>query len=233
MSKSNMKNTATTGLASIVMISLAMYLGVMGKPTEMGLIIAACSISIAFLNLDRIQKFKGAGFEAEMRQAVEEAHATVEQLRTLAATSTESTLTTLMSGNFFDGTTLDHRLSMHDKLVECLQHLGVSQKQIGEARHMWNKGVGVIYHRAISHALADRKEKNIVNPDATPERIAAAKEFQELLKFERWDAPSSQEMRAFIQVKGLLTKQISELLSDYAYFEKTGQIKRRDIFVTL
>jgi hypothetical protein len=122
---------------------------------------------------------------------------------------------------------------MHDKLVECLQHLGVSQKQIGEARHMWNKGVGVIYHRAISHALADRKEKNIVNPDATPERIAAAKEFQELLKFERWDAPSSQEMRAFIQVKGLLTKKISELLSDYAYFEKTGQIKRRDIFVTL
>jgi hypothetical protein len=233
MSKSNMKNTATTGLASIVMVSLAMYLGVMGKPTEMGLIIAACSISIAFLNLDRIQKFKGAGFEAEMRQAVEEAHATVEQLRILAATSTESTLTTLMSGSFFDGTTLDHRLSMHDKLVECLQHLGVSQKQISEARHMWNKGVGVIYHRAIRHALADRKEKNIVNPDATPERTAAATEFQELLKFERWDAPSSQEMRAFIQVNGLLTEQISELLSDYAYFEQTGQIKRREVFIML
>ena len=215
------------------MVSLAMYLGVMGKPTEMGLIIAACYISIAFLNLDRIQKFKGAGFEAEMKQAVEEAHATVEQLRTLAATSTESTLSTLMSGNFFDGTTLDHRLAMHDKLVECLQHLGVSQKQIGKARHMWNKGVGVIYHRGIRNALADRKEKNIVNPDATPERTAAAKEFQELLNFKRWDAPSSQEMRAFIQAKGLLTEEISELLSDYAYFEQTGDIKRRDVFVTL
>lgn len=221
-----MKNTAITGLASIVMVSLAMYLGVMSKPTEMGLIIAACSISIAFLNLDRIQKFKGAGFEAEMRQAVEEAHATVEQLRTLAATSTESTLTTLMSENFFDGTTLEHRLSMHDKLVDCLRQLGVSQKQIGEARHMWSKGIGIIYHRAIHNALADREEKN-------PERITAAKEFQELLKFERWDAPSSQEMRAFIQARGLLSEQISQLLSDYAYFEQTGQIKRRDVFVTL
>lgn len=221
-----MKNTAITGLASIVMVSLAMYLGVMSKSTEMGLIIAACSISIAFLNLDRIQKFKGAGFEAEMRQAVEEAHATVEQLRTLAATSTESTLTTLMSENFFDGTTLEHRLSMHDKLVDCLRQLGVSQKQIGEARHMWSKGIGIIYHRAIRNALADREEKN-------PERIAAAKEFEELLKFERWDAPSSQEMRAFIQARELLSEQISQLLSDYAHFEQTGQIKRRDVFVTL
>lgn len=228
-----MKSTLITGLASIIMVSLAMVLGLLGKPTEMGLIIAACSISIAFLNLDRIQKFKGAGFEAEMRQAVEEAHATVEQLRTLAATSTESTLTTLMSGNFFDGTTLANRLDIHDKLVGCLHQLGVPVKQIEEARHMWKNGVGVIYHRGIRHLLEGRTEISHVNMQAEPARLAASKEFQELLRFEKWEAPSAQTIRSFIQGKGFMTDAISELLSDYEHFERSGNLKRRDVFITL
>jgi len=37
----------------------------------MGLAIVAGSIALAFSYIDKIQKFKGAGFEAEMRQQVE------------------------------------------------------------------------------------------------------------------------------------------------------------------
>ncbi|MEL7797955.1 hypothetical protein [Idiomarina loihiensis] len=37
---------------------------------EMGMAILAGSVSLAFVNIDKIAKFKGAGFEAEMCQTV-------------------------------------------------------------------------------------------------------------------------------------------------------------------
>lgn len=74
--------------------------GLMGKPAEMGLIIVAGAIGLAFLNTDKIQRFKGAGFEAEMKKAVEDANATIEQLRNVATTSAKATLTSLMADNF-------------------------------------------------------------------------------------------------------------------------------------
>lgn len=48
-----------------------LYFGYVGQPTEMGISIVAASIALAFLNLDRIRRFKGAGFEAEMYEQVQ------------------------------------------------------------------------------------------------------------------------------------------------------------------
>ena len=67
----------------------------------MGIAVVACAIALSFLNLDKIQRFKGAGFEAEMKKAVDEANATVKQLRIVALTSVEAALTTLMSSSFW------------------------------------------------------------------------------------------------------------------------------------
>lgn len=47
------------------------YFGYVGRPTEMGLSIAAAALALAFCNIDKIRKFKGAGFEAEMRDKME------------------------------------------------------------------------------------------------------------------------------------------------------------------
>lgn len=228
-----MNNTWITAAASLLMMTLAMVLGVLGKPTEMGLIVVAGAISIAFLNIDRIKRFKGAGFEAEMRQAVEQAHATVEQLRTLAAASAESTLTTLMAGNFASGTTLANRLDLHDRLIISLQDIGVPQPQIDAAECMWRKGIGVVYHRGIRHHLEGRTEKNQLNSSADPVVLEASRQFQGLLRFDEWEAPSSSAMKTFIEEKELMSPEVDELLCDYSHFEKTGNIRRRDVFITL
>lgn len=55
-------------LSIIVIIVPVLYFGIMGKTAEMGLMIVASSIAIAFFNIDKVQKFKGAGFEAEMKK---------------------------------------------------------------------------------------------------------------------------------------------------------------------
>ncbi|MBP1924575.1 hypothetical protein J2Z76_000428 [Sedimentibacter acidaminivorans] len=58
-------------------------LGFMGKPTEMGLSIASGCLFCVFLNLDKFTKFKGAGFEAELKQTIKEAEVTIEKMRNL------------------------------------------------------------------------------------------------------------------------------------------------------
>jgi hypothetical protein len=68
-------------LIAVVVIVPGFILGLLGKPTEMGFAIAAGGIAAAFINLDKIQRFKGAGFEAEMKKAVEEVYATTENVR--------------------------------------------------------------------------------------------------------------------------------------------------------
>lgn len=157
----------------------------------------------------------------------------MEQLRTLAAALAESNLTTLMADNFFDGTTLSTHLDPHDRLILSLEEIGVPQPQIDEADRMWRSGVGVIYHRGIHHSLEGRTQRNHVNFKADPAVLEASKQFQDLLRFEKWEALPSSDMRAFIEDKGLMTTELTELLNDYAHFEKTGKIRKRDVFVNL
>lgn len=229
-------NFLITGISVSIMFVCVMIFGFYGKPTEMGLIIVAGSISIAFLNIDRIQKFKGGGFEAEMREAnevVEKANDTIEQLRKLAASLVESDLVVLMGGNFISSTTLSKRLEVHDSLISSLEEVGVSKQQIEKADKMWRKGVGVIYLRGIICCLGEQKEISTINFDASLKAREASDQLHRLLDFNNWDAPSSKEIKEFIESKSLMTQQLSDLIDDYAFFEKNGAIQRRDVFVKL
>ena len=56
-------------VASVIsLFGVSALLGAFGKPAEMGLSILAGAIGLAFVNVDKISRFKGAGFEAEMRE---------------------------------------------------------------------------------------------------------------------------------------------------------------------
>ena len=210
----------------LLTIALATMFGLLSKSTEMGLIIVAGAIGLAFLNIDKIQRFKGAGFEAEMKKAVENAIATIEQLRNVATTSARATLTSLMAANFMSGTTMKNRLELHDQLISNLVDIGASKQQIEEADEMWKKGVGVIYHRGIKKILEVRNSSNGLN-------IEASQEFQNLLKFDEWKAPSSVEIKKFIESKGLMEQELKDLIDDYRHYESTGIIKRKELFFKL
>lgn len=218
---------------SLLTLGLAVMFGVMGKPTEMGIIVVAGAIALSFLNIDKIQKFKGAGFEAEMKRAVEEANATLDQLREVAATSAEVILTDLMAGNFMDGTTLEKRLSLHDQLLGNLKEIGATEKQIKKADEMWRKGIGIIFHRGIRVALEGREKPQQVNFKAEKHILEASKAMQDLLDFDEWKAPSPEKLREFIKDKEAMNPTVDELLKDYSEFVTSGKFLRRDVFVTL
>lgn len=65
-----MLNSIAQGFSFAFLLVGPLVFGLLGKPTEMGLSILAGALSLAFSNIDKISKFKGAGFEAEMREKV-------------------------------------------------------------------------------------------------------------------------------------------------------------------
>lgn len=83
MEKKSITNEFVKNLISFIVIVVpSLYFGYLGKTVEMGLAIVSGAIAAAFLNIDKFSRFKGAGFEAEMRQAVkEEFYATIDQLK--------------------------------------------------------------------------------------------------------------------------------------------------------
>lgn len=72
---------------SVLLISFGatIYLGYKGMATEMGLMIASGAVFLSFLNIDKFKSFKGAGFSAEMKDTLDKAVATKNELEELSA----------------------------------------------------------------------------------------------------------------------------------------------------
>lgn len=50
-------------ISVILVVGPALIFGMFGRPAEMGLAVVAGAIAAAIINIDRIQRFKGDGFE--------------------------------------------------------------------------------------------------------------------------------------------------------------------------
>ena len=55
----------------LILLGGALLFGVLGRPAEMALAIAAGSLALAFSEIERFRRVKGAGFEAELWDQIE------------------------------------------------------------------------------------------------------------------------------------------------------------------
>ena len=206
-----MKSKAMTFLfwcGTLFTLFVPLGIAIITKNANASWLSALCGAFVIIVaKLDNIAELSLGPLKAKMRETIQEALATLEQLREIAATSAKATLTDSMAGNFMKGTTLENRLDLHDEIVKSLISIGVSKQQIEEATKMWNKGVGIIYHRGIRVALEGRKKPNLVNTQASDEVRAASNEFLELIEFDKWKAPTPDEIEKFIDGKGLMNKE--------------------------
>ena len=70
-------------IGRIILIGSIFIFGLKKMPVEMGIAVTGSLVFLAFSNLDKFSKFKGAGFEAELKDTVKEANATIENLKTI------------------------------------------------------------------------------------------------------------------------------------------------------
>ena len=165
--------------------------------------------------------------------ALTTAKSTVDQLQNIACFNAEAALTDSMASNFIGGMDLKTRLDLNDRIIDSLIEIGVSEEKIKDAKKMWSKGIGMIYHRGIRNALEGRTEPNTLNIKASPELQTASKEFQETMNFKQWEVLSPDKMESFIEGKGFMNDTVRELISDYRHFLETGNIRRRSVFEQL
>jgi len=74
----------------VVAFCFCIYFGLQSMPVEMGEMIVTGSIFLAFLNLEKFEKFRGAGFEAKLKTTVEEAKVTQADLEKVRQTADNS-----------------------------------------------------------------------------------------------------------------------------------------------
>jgi len=67
----NTSNKILNIVSYIALFGVSLVFGLLNKTTEMGLAIVAGSLGLAFVNIDKLKRFKGAGFEAEMQDKIE------------------------------------------------------------------------------------------------------------------------------------------------------------------
>lgn len=189
---------------------------------------ALCGAFIAFMaKLENIAELSLGPVKAKMKEKIEEATATAESLRNIATVTSEGFLTDLMAGNFMGGISLEKRFELHDKLVEALKDIGASEEQIRAAESHWNKGVGIIYHRAVKKAVEERTDPSQVNPDAPVNKKEAGKEIQELLNFKQWEAPSPHTLRTVLKKHEVESSEAEAWIDDYEHFLETGEIRNK------
>lgn len=196
---------------------------------------ALCGAFITFISkLDEIAELSLGPVKAKMRETILQATATIEQVQSIAKNISETTLTSLMAGNFgfSDGLNLEARLNLHDRMLESLKEIGISETDISELDEKWEQGIGVIYHRAIAPLIDGRETPNRVNTNATSNQLKARKGWDELLEFDDWKAPTPEAMKSYLKRVDLLTPEINAWVNDYSHFCETGKINRRDLFVT-
>ena len=218
--------------SSLILIFVIIF-GFMGKSTEMSILVVAGGIVLSFLNLDKIQKFKGGGFEAEMRQTIDEANATIEQLREVATTSSEAIFTDLMASNFFNGIGLNKKIELHEQLMKNLKDIGASHAQIKKANITWDKGISIIFHRGLRCAIAKSETPHNIPSNLDEKTKQVLSEFQNLMEYDKWFVPNSNELRNFIIKRNVMNKKVDEILKDYSYYEDKGLLRRHEVFVTL
>lgn len=111
---------------------------------EMGIAVAASGVFLAFTNLDKFSEFKGAGFEAKLRQAVDEANATIDNLKEVAKPLILTNLTALAKAGRFSEGAFNKNHDLYDQLSEMQAKIGLVGDDLEKSKssylniHAWD-----------------------------------------------------------------------------------------------
>ncbi len=128
----------------LLVVSVFLF-GLKGMAAEMGIAVAASAVFLAFANLDKFSKFKGAGFEAELREVVTEANATIDHLKQVTTPLLITSIDLMTKdGRWSDGDGINKKHDLFDKLINLESEIGVKDSELDLAKqryiriHAWD-----------------------------------------------------------------------------------------------
>lgn len=195
-------------------IAPGFYFGYIGKPTEMGLAVVSGAVAAAFLNLDKIQRFKGAGFEAEMKETVEEVYATVENLKKIVKPLIISLVTNLTHFGRAGSMTSYKKNELIKELKYIDKSLLNKDAEVDEVLEdfyryqTWDHLSRLI--REVGKENLDDEIKNKLN---------------KIRDYDSNDYPSKSDLMKIIGEEKI-SNNIRELIEDYDFYLKNKEIRR-------
>lgn len=129
----------------LLIISVFVF-GLKGMAVEMGIAVAASGVFLAFVNLEKFSKFKGAGFEAELKQVVLEANVTIDNLKAVAIPLLATNIDLLANDGRWGGSDIgfDKNHELYDQLVSLQENIGISDELLESIKmkyiniHAWD-----------------------------------------------------------------------------------------------
>lgn len=188
--------------------------GFLGKPTEMGLSAVTGCLLLAFLNLEKFESFKGAGFEAKLKQAVVDAYATIEKLQKLAASLAEPIVMSITMEN-----RLMQYISMQGKILQ-IKEIEDSLLKIGVSEEDAKKATSFFFD-----VIKDDHIKRILYQ--IPKEEGAPENFKESAKGLQESRPDEFDIHDFIRGSQWTPNgETAQLLSDLEYFQTKRKFRR-------
>lgn len=114
-------------IISILLIMVPpLFFGYFDKTAAMTIALFAGFASAIMINIDKFEYFKAGQLEARIREAdkiIEDAHATIDQLKDVAEPLLNTNLSSLIYDGYFDGMNIDDKLKVFKELYEAESNL--------------------------------------------------------------------------------------------------------------
>ncbi|MDD2816093.1 MAG: hypothetical protein PHP00_10215 [Thiotrichaceae bacterium] len=218
----------TNNILLFIILSGTFIFGYKQQAAEMGLFIVAGAISLAFANISKIQRFKGAGFEAEMRelkhevqQTVDDANITINNLKEMAKPLIISSLIQLnYAGRFAGMTDAVKKQELRDDLEKLANTLKLSSDtDIQKVFKEYLSSTAWDHLGRIGEKLGFEKSKSIellnLPLDEFVSKSVTSKEIRDALSGSEFDD---------------IREEIEPLIEDYEYYLKEHKFRRPELW---
>jgi hypothetical protein len=200
----------------VALVIVPVLLAVFRGPKEMAIAAGAIGVALFFANIDKFSRFKGGGIEAELRTAVGEAYAAIEQLKELGISLSSPIVDELaISGRMLQFIHLKYKLERVAKIADTLRRLGASPAEIEEVCSTLYQRVTSDHIRGVLRSLRE----------ANPEKEPLFKGVDDG-KMDDWDRV---RLETFIKENQLkTTEDTQEWMRDLEFFLRTRTLRREE-----
>jgi len=207
--------------AIVIVIGPSFYFGALDKPTEMGIAVAAGAIATCFLFLDEIEFFKGAGFEArtkkEVEKVVDEATATIDNLRNITTPLLTATINSLAFANRWGGMDPHSKHKLKTELEKVGTSLNINSPELQEAFNSFN----------LLHTLDHLKVLSEATNKTFGNSHQVAKSLSICVNDWRHKLPDKTTLIAIFEpISSQLLQEHKDLIDDYLYYIEHHQLRR-------
>ncbi|MFJ7680353.1 hypothetical protein ACIQXQ_20200 [Peribacillus sp. NPDC097198] len=198
-------------LVVILIMAPALYFGYEGKDLVMGLSIVAGALTAAFLNLDKFERFSGAGFGAEMRKvekAVEDAYATIDNLKDIAKPLFNIVISTLTYEGRIGGMEIKEKDKYKENILALSKDLDIYDEKFQQKidtfniLHIWDA-----YDEFLKMQFKETQNSDLYN------------KLYALSDRKTTDFPSEDQLQHLLNGEEISEK-ANELLHDYLFYQK-------------